>query len=140
MLKNKPGARLAIYASGLIVVGALVLLNTFNVINDDVYGHAIGIVNMIGSILGVGAIGTAFTNLGRQKITGTFDISGGTPAEQLAQAAANYANQKAADEQAITQVLSSIPGGNVIADAVTGTTKAVSDVSDVVIACGGDMR
>lgn len=109
MLKNKPGARLAIYAVGLIAVGALFILNATNVLNDEAFGAGIGVINTIGTLLGVGAIGTAATNLGRQKLNGTLDVSG-TPAEQLAQAAKNYQAQRAADENALTQVLHELPG------------------------------
>jgi hypothetical protein len=139
MFRNNPGVRLAIYAVGLVVVGLLVLANGLNWIGDDVFGTAINIINTVGGILGVGAIGTAFSNLGRQKISGTFDISGGTPAEQLAQAAKNYAEQKAKDEAALDAVLQNIPGGREIADAITGAVFP-DDAREVVTACGDALQ
>lgn len=144
MFRNNPGLRLAIYAVGLVVVGVLVLANALNWIGDDVFGQAINVINTVGGILGVGAIGTAFTNLGRQRVNGTFDVSG-TPAEQLAQAAKNYAQQRASEDAALGTLLKDVPGGKAIADAITTTagqaiTTAIDTASDVVVACGDALR
>jgi hypothetical protein len=135
MLKNKPAARLAIYGVVLLILAVLAVLNFYNIITDDMLGQAINAANFIGPLLGVGAVGTAFVNLGRQATNGTFDVPGGTYAEQLAQAAKNYAAQRAKDDAALGALLRDVPGGQAIAEAVTG-----GDAREVVTACGDALR
>ena len=147
MLKN-PAIRLALYLVGVLALVVVSTLNGRHLIDDATAGSISSAINLIAQVLGLGGLGVAAASNIRQRTNGTFDVSGGSPAEQLAQAAKNYAQQRAADEAALDAVLASVPGGHQIADAITGAVGTVSSVSataadtvgDVVTACGDALR
>ena len=109
-MKLTPIIRQTIYTIAAIASALIPLLVTLHVF-DPAVGS--GLLNLIGVLGGIGAGGaaTAAVVVGQQRKQGTYAIPSGTPAEQLALAAQNYAQQKTSDlasEQAAHTVLSDV--------------------------------
>ena len=102
MFRNNPKARLVLYTVALIALGIVSALNVLHIIDPAVAGQISNTINTLATILGVGAAGTAAITLGRQQVDGTLAVSG-TPAEQLSQAAQNYAQQTAQARDSVAQ-------------------------------------
>lgn len=141
MFRSNPKLRLALYGIASIALGIVSTLNVLHIIDPATASGITTTINTIAGLLGLSAAGVAATNLGRQQVDGTFAVSG-SPAEQLAQAAKNYADQRAADNAALDAVLAVVPGGSQIANAITGAVGTVTTAAAnaVVTACGDSLR
>lgn len=140
MLRN-PKIRLAIYAVAflaLIIVGAL---NMLKIIDGDTAASATTLINAVAQILGVGGVGTAAAALLRQLGNNTLAISG-TPDQQLAQAAKQYADQVAQAKANVAQAqsaLSSVVG--VLPPELAGpATQAIGAGADIATAVLSNLK
>lgn len=144
MLRN-PKARLALYGFAFLALVVVGSLNTLNVIDSGTAASATTLINAVAQILGVGGVGTAAAVLLRQLNAGTLAISG-TPDQQLAQAAQQYAEQVAKmktnvseAQSALSAVIGSLPLPPEVAAPVTQVADTVVS-DDVVTTCGDALR
>lgn len=142
MLRN-PKARLALYGLAFLALVVVGSLNTLNVIDSGTAASATTLINAVAQILGVGGVGTAAAVLLRQLNAGTLAISG-TPDQQLAQAAQQYAEQVAKMKTNVTEAqsaLSAVIGSLPLPpEAAAPVTQVADTVGDVVTTCGDALR
>jgi hypothetical protein len=135
-VKLSPAVCQVIYVVSVVAAAFIPVLVTAQWVDPELGASLDKAIASLASIAGGGA-GLAAVRVSRQMANGTFQVPGGTSAEQLAIAARNYASDEARRQEAVAGVLAAIPGA-VAAEPITVGDVEPSDI--VQDGHGGSLR